>query len=88
MGAFLQGYEPLIILLVILLLLGPSKIPALARGLGQAVREFRKAASGEPEEAPGPTARGAGERPSTSDADRETLEKIAAKLGLETRETE
>ena len=41
-----QGSELLIILLILLLILGPSKIPALARGLGEAIREFKKAASG------------------------------------------
>ncbi len=46
MGAIFQGDELLIILAILLLILGPSKLPALARGLGQAVREFRKASSG------------------------------------------
>jgi len=41
-----QGTELLIIFIILLLILGPSKIPALARGLGEAVREFRRAASG------------------------------------------
>ncbi|MEB3760258.1 MAG: twin-arginine translocase TatA/TatE family subunit [Desulfurococcales archaeon] len=46
MGAFLQGSELWIILVILLLLLGPTKLPALARGLGQAMREFRKASQG------------------------------------------
>ncbi len=46
MGAFLQGYEFLFLLLILLLILGPSKLPALARSLGQAMREFKKAAQG------------------------------------------
>jgi TatA/E family protein of Tat protein translocase len=33
--------ELLIILAVVLLLVGPSKLPKLARSLGEAVREFR-----------------------------------------------
>ena len=37
-----QGPELLIILLVVLLLFGGSKIPQLARSLGQAQREFRR----------------------------------------------
>ncbi len=46
------GQEWLIILiaLVIILIWGPSKLPSLARGMGEAIREFRKAASGVAEE--------------------------------------
>ena len=32
-----------VLLLIILLVFGPSQIPKMARGLGQAMREFRKA---------------------------------------------
>ena len=39
----LGGQELGLIFLVILLLFGPSQIPKMARGLGQAMREFRKA---------------------------------------------
>ena len=39
--------EILIILLILLLLLGPKKLPELARALGEAVREFKKAMSEE-----------------------------------------
>lgn len=35
--------ELLLIFLVILLLFGAKKLPELARGMGQALREFRKA---------------------------------------------
>ena len=35
--------ELLIILLIVLLLFGAKKVPELARGLGTALREFRKA---------------------------------------------
>jgi len=41
-----QPIELIIILLIILLLFGPRKLPELARGLGEAVREFRRAAKG------------------------------------------
>jgi sec-independent protein translocase protein TatA len=37
------GQELLLILLIVLLLFGGSKLPALARGLGQSVKEFKKA---------------------------------------------
>ena len=36
--------ELLLILLIILLLFGAKKVPELAKGLGNAFREFRKAA--------------------------------------------
>ena len=39
----LGSTEILLIVLVILLLFGPSQIPKMARGFGQAVREFKKA---------------------------------------------
>ena len=51
-----QGGELLLIFVVILLLLGPKKLPELARGLGQAIREFRKAAQGIEETPSQPTA--------------------------------
>ena len=37
------GAEMGVIFLIILLIFGPSQIPKMARGLGQALREFRKA---------------------------------------------
>ena len=37
------GTEVMLIVLVILLLFGPSQIPKMARGFGQAIREFKKA---------------------------------------------
>jgi sec-independent protein translocase protein TatA len=52
MYLFVGGQEWLVILiaLVIILIWGPSKLPSLARGMGEAIREFRKAASGVAEE--------------------------------------
>lgn len=37
------GQEIGLLFLIILLIFGPSQIPKMARGLGQAMREFRKA---------------------------------------------
>ena len=37
------GQELLVILLIILVLFGARKLPELARGMGQAIREFQKA---------------------------------------------
>ena len=39
----LGGTEMAVLFLIILLVFGPSQIPKMARGLGQAMREFRKA---------------------------------------------
>ena len=42
-GNFFTGGDLLIILFIVLLLFGSKKLPELARGMGQAVREFNKA---------------------------------------------
>ena len=42
-AAFLGGWEWIIVLLAVLLLFGAKKIPELARGLGQGIKEFKKA---------------------------------------------
>lgn len=39
----LGGQEVGLLFLIVLLIFGPSQIPKMARGLGQAIREFRKA---------------------------------------------
>lgn len=39
----LGGTELMVLFVIILLVFGPSQIPKMARGLGQAMREFRKA---------------------------------------------
>ncbi len=38
------GQELFLILLIVLIFFGAKKLPDLARGLGQGIREFRKAA--------------------------------------------
>jgi sec-independent protein translocase protein TatA len=40
----LGGGEMLILLFIVLLLFGGAKLPQLARGLGQSMKEFKKAA--------------------------------------------
>jgi sec-independent protein translocase protein TatA len=40
--------ELLIILVVLLLLFGGAKLPGLARGLGQSIKEFKNASKDEP----------------------------------------
>jgi sec-independent protein translocase protein TatA len=42
--------ELMIILLVVLILFGGAKIPEFAKGMGKAIREFKKASQGEDEE--------------------------------------
>jgi len=46
----LGGSELMIILVIILLLFGGAKLPALAKGLGQSVKEFKKAAKDDAED--------------------------------------
>jgi sec-independent protein translocase protein TatA len=46
------GGEWVLILLIILLLFGGAKLPQLARGLGQSIKEFKKAAKEDEPAAP------------------------------------
>ena len=43
LAAWLGGMEWVIVILAVLLLFGSKKIPELARGLGQGIKEFKKA---------------------------------------------
>ncbi len=43
---FLSGQDTVVILLVALVLFGGKKLPELARGLGQGIREFKDASEG------------------------------------------
>jgi sec-independent protein translocase protein TatA len=50
-GVMGLGMPELIIVLVIMLVLfGGAKLPGLAKGLGQSIKEFKKASKDEPEE--------------------------------------
>jgi sec-independent protein translocase protein TatA len=40
--------ELIVILVILLLLFGGSKLPSLARGLGQSIKEFKNASKDEP----------------------------------------
>lgn len=42
--------ELVIILLIVVLLFGATKLPGLARGIGQSIKEFKKASNGEEEQ--------------------------------------
>lgn len=44
-AAFLGGWEIILILAVVLILFGAKKLPELAKGLGQGIKEFKKASN-------------------------------------------
>jgi sec-independent protein translocase protein TatA len=46
----LGSTELIVILIIVLLLFGGAKLPSLAKGLGQSIKEFKKASKGEDEE--------------------------------------
>ena len=41
--------ELIVILIILLVLFGGSKLPGLAKGMGQSIKEFKKASKEEPE---------------------------------------
>ena len=43
LAALLGGQELWLILIIVLVLFGGAKLPSLARGLGQSIKEFKKA---------------------------------------------
>lgn len=79
-GDIFQGFEWVIILLVILLIFGPTKLPQLARGIGQALWEFKRASQGliEDEE----KKRKSEAENKLKGVDEETIRKLAEKLGI------
>ncbi|HVU32459.1 MAG TPA: twin-arginine translocase TatA/TatE family subunit [Opitutaceae bacterium] len=58
--------ELLLVLAILLLLFGGSKLPSLAKGLGQSVKEFKKASRDEDEEKPADEAKKADAPTSTT----------------------
>jgi sec-independent protein translocase protein TatA len=46
----IRGWEWIILLVIIILIFGPAKIPDLARSVGKAITEFRKGVKGANEE--------------------------------------
>jgi len=57
------GGEWVLILLVLLLLFGGTKLPQLAKGLGQSIKEFKKASK---EDEPAPQAKEEIKKPDTT----------------------
>lgn len=52
MEGLLQPTHLLLILLIVLILFGPGKLPDLGRGLGKGIREFKDAIRGGASESP------------------------------------
>jgi|WetSurMetagenome_2_1015567.scaffolds.fasta_scaffold875204_1 sec-independent protein translocase protein TatA len=46
----IRGWEWIILLIAVILIFGPAKIPELARSVGKAISEFRKGIKGEQED--------------------------------------
>lgn len=70
--------EVLIILVILLFVFGPKKLPQLARDLGKAWQEFQEASSGITEAITTPTT------PKSGGKERAALVSIAAKMGINT----
>jgi len=68
-------WEIALILVIVLILFGPKKLPELARSIGDALRQYRKAQEGVLEE---PT------KPPTGKSEKELLVETAKKLGIKT----
>jgi sec-independent protein translocase protein TatA len=45
LAGIIGGWELVLILAVVLILFGAKKVPELAKGLGQGIKEFKKASS-------------------------------------------
>ena len=50
----LGATELVVILVILLILFGGTKLPGLAKGLGQSIKEFKKSSKDDPEPEPEP----------------------------------
>lgn len=67
LAVFGLGPTELIVILVILLVLfGGSKLPGLAKGLGQSIKEFKKSSKDDPEPEPAKPAATEAKKPETT----------------------
>lgn len=71
MGSF-GGLEWLLIIVIILLLFGARKIPELARGISQGIREFRKVSDEEKVESKNENAKDKKNKDKTSGSESKT----------------
>ena len=76
--AFIGPWEIALIIIVVLIIFGPKKLPELAKSLGSAIRQYKKATEGYLEETPETKESKEGKD------ERITLLETAKKLGIET----
>ena len=69
--SFLGWPELVIILVILLLLFGGSRLKGLAKGLGESISEFKKASSGQPVK---------------EDEENEAIIEAARKMGIQTKD--
>ncbi|MBS7658451.1 MAG: twin-arginine translocase TatA/TatE family subunit [Candidatus Bathyarchaeia archaeon] len=88
--SFIGPWEIALILLIVLILFGPKKLPELAKSVGQAIREYKRASEGVLEElTPGSTAKPLTQQEKTAqgvveEKERKALIEAAKKLGIKT----
>ena len=56
LGDILAPWHLIIILVVVLLVFGPTRLPGIAHSVGSSLREFKRSVSGEAEGPDGPAA--------------------------------
>src|SRR5437763_16201816 len=82
MEGLLQPTHLMFILLIVLIIFGPGKLPDLGRGLGKGIREFKDALRGGAGGAQGPEARVRHSRTGESEAAGSSAARAAAVAGF------